>query len=148
MEERMSISRQIERFVNKVAQKFPVQDESSIMSDIHLFVSPETGEPVASDDDDNEITRCVIEQWIETKNENFYDAAAKILREELERLDGVVSNLGILKPYSFVLEGDEHRHIAELYLADDEFNIIGGDLLEDWDKDLDAFFDKLMSDDA
>ncbi len=144
----MSIARQIERFVNKLAQKYPAQDECSLMSDIHLFVSPETGELVAYDDDDNEITRCVIEQWIETKNENFYDAATKILREELERLDDVVSTLGILKPYSFVLEGEEHRHIAELYLVDDEFNIIGGDLLEDWDKDLDAFFDKLMSDKA
>lgn len=148
MEERISISRQIERFVNKIAQKFPVQEECTLLSDIHLFVSPETGELVAYDDNDDEITRCVIGEWIESKNENFYDATAKVLREELVRLDNVVSNLGILKPYSFVLEDDEHRHIAELYLADDEFNIIGGDLLEGFDEDLDTFFDKLMSEDA
>jgi len=146
MEERMAVARQIERFINKIAQKFPSQEDCCVMSDIHLFVSPETGELVASDDDDNEITRCVIGEWIESKNEDFYDAAAKILREELERLDGTVSNLGILKPYSFVLEGDEHRHISELYLVDDEFNIIGGDLLKGLDDDLDAFFDKLMKD--
>lgn len=148
MEEKVSISRQIERFINKVAQKFPVHEECCLMSDIHLFVSPETGELVASDDDDKEITRCVISEWIECKNENFYDVAAKILREELTRLCELVSNLGILKPYSFVLEGEGHQHVAELYLVDDELDIIGGDLLEGFDDDLNAFFDKLMSEEA
>lgn len=146
MEERVSVSRQIERFVKNIIQKFPAQDECPIMSDIHLFVSPETGELVASDDDDNEITRCVITEWIECTDENFYANVASVLREELERLGGIVETMGLLKPYSFVMEGDEHAHISELYLVDDELNIIGGDLLEGVDEELDAFFNKLMKD--
>lgn len=147
MEERKNISMQVERFINKIAQKFPASDDCSVMSDIHLFVSPDTGELVACDDDDCEITRCVVSEWIDSKDEGFYDTAAKILREELERMDKVVAGMGILKPYSFVLEGDEHKHLAELYLVDDEFNIIGGDLLDGFDDELDAFFEKLMKDD-
>ena len=56
----------------------------------------------------------------------------------------VVENMSILKPYSFVLEDDDKEHIAELYLVDDDIAIIGGDLMEGLDKDLDDFFDELM----
>ncbi len=53
---------QIERAIRKVAEKFPMNDETGILTDIHLRVTQETGELVAFDDDDKEITRCVIEQ--------------------------------------------------------------------------------------
>ena len=67
---------QVERFIRKVAQKFPApesDDETSQMTDIHVRVSQDSGELLAFDDDDNEITRCVVEQWIENKDEDFYD---------------------------------------------------------------------------
>ena len=53
---------QVERFIRKVAQKFPApesDDETSQMTDIHVRVSQDSGELLAFDDDDNEITRCV-----------------------------------------------------------------------------------------
>ena len=52
--------------------------------------------------------------------------------------------MGILKPFSFVLENDEKESIAELYIADDDTIIITGDLMDGLDKDLDSFFEKLM----
>ena len=57
---------QIERFLKKVAQKFPQAegDETSALTDIHVRVSQDSGELLAFDDDDQEITRCVVEQWI------------------------------------------------------------------------------------
>ena len=56
----------------------------------------------------------------------------------------VVDNLGIMKPYSFVLENDDRESVGELYVADDDTIIIGGDLMEGLDQDLDSFFDSLM----
>ena len=56
----------------------------------------------------------------------------------------IVDNLGILKPYSFVLEDDDKEHLGELYLADDDTIIVGGDLMEDLDHDLDTFLDDLL----
>ena len=44
-----------------------------MITDIHLRISPESGDLMAFDDDENEVTRCVIEEWIDYKNENFYD---------------------------------------------------------------------------
>ena len=135
---------QIERMIRKVAQKFPASDDASIITDIHLCVNQDSGEMLAFDDDDKEITRCVLEQWIDNKDKNFYDKVKVDLRNTLKRLSSVVDNLGILKPYSFVLEDDEKHPLGELYVADDETIILGGDLMEGLDKDLDDFFDDLM----
>ena len=65
---------QVERFIKKIAQKFPAQpsnEENAVLTDIHVRVSQDSGELLAFDDDDTEITRCVVEQWIDNKDENF-----------------------------------------------------------------------------
>ena len=135
---------QIERFVNKVASKFEPLDEVSTLTDIHIRVSQDSGELLAFDDDDQEITRCVVEQWIENKEENFYDQILLVMRNILKKYRDIIDNLGILKPYSWVLETDEKENIGELYLADDDTIIVSGDLMEGLDQELDEFFNDLM----
>ena len=137
-------TQQIERFLKKIAQKFPLNEETSLVTDIHVRVSQESGEMVAFDDDDKEITRCVVEQWIENNDEDFYESVHDILTTTFASMSKTLDNLGILKPYCFVLENDEKEGIAELYLADDDTIIIGKDLMEGLDTDLDSFFDSLM----
>lgn len=139
---------QVERFLRKVAQKFLESEETSVLTDIHVRVSQDSGELLAFDDDDKEITRCVVEQWIDNKDENFYDEVAKILRELMRRNADLIDSLGILKPYSFVLEDDDKENLGELYLADDDTVIVGGDLMEGLDSDLDSFFDDLLKEDS
>lgn len=138
---------QVERFIRKVAQKFPAQlseEDNTVLTDIHVRVSQDSGELLAFDDEDNEITRCVVEQWIDNKDENFYDEVAKTLRDVLRKNSETIDNLGILKPYSFVLEDDDKENLGELYLADDDTIIVGGDLMENLDSDLDSFLDNLL----
>lgn len=138
---------QVERFIRKVAQKFPAQlseEDNTMLTDIHVRVSQDSGELLAFDDEDNEITRCVVEQWIDNKDENFYDEVAKTLRDVMRKNSETIDNLGILKPYSFVLEDDDKENLGELYLADDDTIIVGGDLMENLDSDLDSFLDDLL----
>ena len=139
---------QVERFIKKVAQKFPTVEESeaSLLTDIHIRVSQDSGEMLAFDDDDVEITRCVVEQWIDCKDENFYDEIADCLRGLLRKNAEIIDNLGLLKPYRFVLEDDDKQHLGELYLADDDTIILGGDLMQNLDQDLDGFLDELLKD--
>lgn len=139
---------QVERFIKKVAQKFPTVEESeaSLLTDIHIRVSQDSGEMLAFDDDDVEITRCVVEQWIDCKDENFYDEIADCLRGLLRKNAEIIDNLGLLKPYSFVLEDDDKQYLGELYLADDDTIILGGDLMQNLDQDLDGFLDELLKD--
>lgn len=137
-------TQQIERFLKKIAQKFPANEDTSLVTDIHVRVSQDSGEMVAFDDDDKEITRCVVEQWIGNTDEDFYDNVERVLHNTIKAFDVVADNLGILKPYSFVLENDDKEAVGELYIADDDTVIIGKDLMEGLDSDLDSFLDTLF----
>lgn len=136
---------QLERALRKVMDKFPPTEETSILTDIHLRVTQETGELMAFDDDDKELTRCVVEQWIDNKEDDFYDSISVVLRNVLNKHKKQVEQMSILKPYSFVLEDDDKETVAELYLVDDDVVIIDDELMAGLDKDLDEFFEKLMS---
>lgn len=135
---------QVERAIRKIADKFPSGEEATLMTDLHLRVSQETGEVVVFDDDDQEITRVVVEQWIDNKDDAFYDEVAKVLRRVIEKQKSLAENLSLLKPYSFVLEDDDRESIAELYVVDDDIVMIDPDLMDGLDKDLDDFFEQLM----
>ena len=139
-------TQQIERAIKKIVQKFPTDEETSILTDVHLRVSQDSGEILAFDDNEQEITRCVVEQWIDCKDENFYDEIADCLRGLLRKNAEIIDNLGLLKPYSLVLEDDDKQHLGELYLADDDTIILGGDLMQNLDQDLDGFLDELLKD--
>lgn len=135
---------QIERILRKTAEKFPASDSPSAMTDIHLRVTQETGELVIYDDDDNEVTRCVVEQWIDNKDEDFYEQITSILRRSIEKLKDVTEGIGLLKPFSYVLENDDKESVAELYVVDDDTVIIDEELMAGLDKDLDDFFKNLL----
>ena len=137
-------TQQIERFLKKIAQKFPPREDTSTVTDIHVRVSQGCGEMLAFDDDDNEVTRCVVEQWINNNDEDFYNGVEQTLISTFSALSTIADSLGILKPYSFVLENDDKDTIAELYIADDDTVIIGKDLMEGLDSDLNLFLEKLL----
>ena len=136
---------QIVRMLRKIAQKFPPTDEPSLLTDIHIRVSQDSGEMTAFNDDDVEITRCVVDGWIENKDGDFYENAAAALRAALEDSRQYADGLGILKPYSFILEDDERLHVAELYISDGDTVILGGELMQGLSEDLDNFIAKLTA---
>ncbi len=146
MKETEQTLQQIERAIRKIADKFPQNVETDILTDIHIRVSQDTGELMALDDDDNEITRCVIEQWIENKDDRFYEEAEATIRSVLNKQKETIEQMAIMKPFSFVLEDDDREHIAELYLVDDETVIIDKELMAGLDKDLDQFMEELLKD--
>ena len=135
---------QIERFIRKITQKFPPVEEPTVMTDIHLSLAQDSGELMAFDDNDNEITRCVIGEWINDTSTDFYDNAADVIRSVISGMQDNVEHMSSLKPYSFVLETDEREHVSELYLVDSDIKIIGGDLMKGLDEDLDKFLDELL----
>lgn len=138
---------QIERFIKKTIQKFPKNEDTSLLTDIHIRVSQDSGEMISFDDDDNEITRCVVEQWINNTDENFYQDVTNTLQSTLHKFRDVIDDMGIMKPYSFVLENEEKENISELYVSDDDTVIIGGDLMANLNDDLNSFLTELLGDD-
>lgn len=116
------------------------------MTDIHIRVSQETGEMLVYDDDDKEITRCVVEEWIGNTADDFYEQIVPVVRRCVDKQKKLIEGMSILKPFSVVLEDDDKQTVAELYLVDDETVIIDPDLMQDLDDDLNSFFKKLMKD--
>ena len=135
---------QIDRALRKTAEKFPASKEASLMTDIHVRVTQESGELLTYDDDDHELTRCVVEQWIDNKDDDFYEQVATDVKASIVRLKDVLENLSILKPYSFVLEDDDRDALEELYVVDDDIAIIDPLSLDTFEGDLDDFLDNLL----
>ena len=138
--------KQIERAIRKIADKFPPSEEANVMTDIHFRVTQETGELMAFDDNDEELNRCIIEDWIDNTDDDFFEQIPSVFRKCLDKMKDTIENMSILKPFSFVLENDDKESVAELYLVDDETVIIDPDLMQGLNEDLDNFFKKLFED--
>ena len=137
---------QIERIIRKTADKFPADPDTSIMTDIHVRVIQDSGELITFDDNEEEITSGIIEQWIDNTDDDFYTAIPPIIRKCIERQKKLVEAMGIMKPFTFVLENDEKEPVEELYIVDDDLVIIDDDMMQGLDKDLDDFLDHLLKD--
>ena len=138
---------QIERVLRKAASKFLPQTDCLPLTDIYLQVKQESGELLVFDDDDHELTRCVVEEWIGNSDEHFYDEVQPILITALTRLKEVTEHVAVLKPYSYVLMGEDHETIADLYLVDDDTMMLSGDLMQGLEEDLEHFWQQLCAED-
>ena len=61
---------EIDRAIHKIIAKYP-EGKDAVLTDIHLEVRQESGDFLAYDDDDRELNRCVVTQWIDNKDEDF-----------------------------------------------------------------------------
>ena len=117
MEASKQTIQQIERTLRKVIAKFPA-DAEPVMTDIHLLVSNYTGEIRTYNDDDEELDRCVVEQWIKSSDEDFYEDIVPILRRCIEDMRPSIMQMSIMQPFSFVLI-DIEVGIVTVLVADD-----------------------------
>ena len=134
---------QIERALRKAASKYSPDNECYPLTDLYLQVKQESGELLIFNDDDVELTRCVIEEWIGNTEEHFYSNIQPILQHVIEQNKEVTENVAILKPYSYVLIGEDKETIAELHIVDNDTIIISDNLMNGLGEDLDLFWEDL-----
>lgn len=146
MDAKQQTIQQIERALYKVVTKCQARYESPVLTDFHIQVKPESGEMLVFNDDDEEITRCVVEEWINSSEEDFYEAVTPVLRQCIQSMQQEWEQLPVLKPYSFVLIDDDGETVCDLFLVDDETLILDKDLLKGLDEELDAFLKDLLKD--
>ncbi len=138
--------RQIQRALRHVAERFP-QDREPVLTDIIVRVFPHSGEVKFYDDEDRELFRIVIEEWIHgSRIPDFYDRVTPIVRRAIAEVrTEVVDRMSLLRPYTFVMQDEDGEPLTDLYIVDDdETEILTGDLLKGVDEDLDTFFERLM----
>jgi len=132
---------------DEVAKRFPTGSESMIMTDILIQVIPESGQINIFDDDDNEIYSSIVEAWVGDGEDDYINEVKEGLKDYIQSQAEQLDNLSILKPYSFVMIDEDKETIEELRLVDDQLIVLDSEsLMQDLDKDLDDFFEKLMAD--
>ena len=122
-------------------------NENTVVTDIHLQPKQDSGELLIFNDDDEELARTIIDEWVECESEDFVSDVETILRSEIVALrdQGYFEKLSLLKPYSFVLVDEDKETVAELMLVDDEDTLLLNDeLLKGLDEELDAFLKELL----
>ena len=134
---------QIQRALRKVADKFPATADP-VLTDIHLQVKPESGELLAFNDDMEELTRIVVDQWLEPIGEDLYEVAATAIKQSISGLRDIVEKMSVLHPFSFVMMGEDNETMQDIYLVDDDNIILDSELLKGLDTELDAFLAHLM----
>lgn len=140
--------KQIQRALRHAAERFP-QGSEPVLTDIVVRVFPHSGEVKFYDDDDRELMRIVIEEWIHgSRDEAFYQKVTPIIQRAISEVRSeVIDPMSILRPFSFVMQDEDGETLTDLYIVDDEETvIISGNLLEGVDKELDDFFKDLMKD--
>lgn len=134
---------QIVRALRKAAEKFPADPEVYPLTDICIQVKQESGEMLILNDNDLELTRCVIEAWIGNTSETFYDDIQPLIRQVIKENADVTEHFNISKPYNFVLMDDDGDFICDLYIVDDETIILSDELMEGLSEELDRIWARL-----
>ena len=127
--------------------RYTSEGDETVVTDIHLQPNSESGELIIFDDDDQELSRTIINEWVEYERDDFYTVVEPILRAEVEALkeSGKLEKLCLMKPYSFVLVDEDKETVAELLLVDeDDTLLLNDELLKGLDEELDAFLKDLL----
>lgn len=127
--------------------RYTSEGDETVVTDIHLQPKSESGELIIFDDDDQELSRTIINEWVEYESDDFYTVVEPILRAEVEALkeSGKLEKLCLMKPYSFVLVDEDKETVAELLLVDeDDTLLLNDELLKGLDEELDAFLKDLL----
>lgn len=130
-----------------LASYIPGEDKNTVVTDIHLQPRQDSGELVIFDDDDTELARTIIDEWVDYEGDDFYAETEPLLRAEVTAVkeEGGLNDLRLMKPYSFVLVDDDKETVSDLLLIDDDDTLLLSDeLLKGLDEELDDFLKKLL----
>lgn len=132
--------------IKKAVSRYNCACDQTIVTDIHLQANPSSGELVLFNDEDEELARTVIEEWVNYEGEDFNSDTEKILSTLLNEMNnaGDFDKITILKPFSFVLVDEDKETLAELLLIDDDTLMVNDELLKGLDEELDEFLKKLL----
>jgi hypothetical protein len=138
----------IESTIRKAIAKYPCNGEQTIVTDIHLQPVSDSGELYIFDDNDEELSSAIIEEWLSYDGVNFYKDTERILHSILIRMkeNGCFDKLPIIQPFSFVLVDEDKETITDLLLMDNDTFLINDGLLKGLDEELDNFLNELLED--
>lgn len=133
--------------VKEAMSRYLSDPNQGLVTDIYLQALQETGELVIYNDDEEELSRTVVSDWVGCTPEAYNDFVELSLKQILESLrkEHFFEKVNLLKPYSLVLVDDEKETVSELMLIDeDETMFLSDELLKGLDEELNSFLKELL----
>ncbi len=126
-----------------------IRDESILLTDIYVSVKCDDLLLSIYDDSENVLFKNTIDEWAELKEnadfeQNVIDSLRKVLNNE--SLIKEFESLDIDVPFSVVLVNDDHEPVEDLIMIDKDIIFLDDEFIQKIDRELDDFFEKLMSD--
>ncbi len=121
--------------------------KGSSLTDIFVVVDKESGEVAFYDDEENKISEIVVFDWVNKVDDPEDEEIISTLRTVTTQLndEDMFSSLDLYKPFSVNYSDDSFSVIEELLLInEDSIEKIDNDLMEKFDREFDAFLDKLL----
>ncbi|MBO7602076.1 MAG: hypothetical protein J6S94_03485 [Bacteroidaceae bacterium] len=142
-----SSSTQLRATIRKALGKYTVES-GTFITDLYIQANPQTGTCSLIDDDDNELGRTTVKEWIAFEGDDFEEIVTGILTTILQEMKdaGDFAKVNIMQPYSFVYVDEDKETIAELLLMDDDTLIVTDGLLQGLDEELNEFLKDLLAD--
>ena len=147
----MNISEQshssIASLLKEAISRYVSDSNTQVVSDIHLQPCAGSGELIIFNDEDEELARTIINEWVDHEDDDFLAQVEPLLKSHVTRLkeEGALDSLNLMKPFSFVLVDEEKETGADLLVVDDEETLLLDDeLLKGLDAELDAFLKELL----
>lgn len=147
----MNISEQshssIASLLKEAISRYVSDSNTQVVSDIHLQPCAGSGELIIFNDEDDELARTIINEWVDDADGDFLAQVEPLLKSHVTRLkeEGALDSLNLMKPFSFVLVDEEKETVADLLVVDDEETLLLDDeLLKGLDAELDAFLKELL----
>ena len=119
------------------------------LTDIYVSVKYDDLLLSINDDSENVLFRSIIDGWGEFKKEtDFEECITESLRNVLrdESLKKKFESLDVVAPFSVVLVNEDQEPIEDLITIDKDIIFLDDEFIKKMDKELDDFFEKLMSD--
>ncbi|WP_455498505.1 hypothetical protein [Coprobacter sp.] len=125
-------------------------DENCSLTDVYVCVKFDDLSLVVYDDAENVLLQTSIDGWNDLKenSENFEDEVIDSLKYVLNTDDikQKFEAIDFAAPFSVILVDDDFEQICELATYDKDTIYLEDNFFDKMDKELDEFFEKLMSD--
>ncbi len=126
-----------------------IKDEGISLTDIYVSVKYDDLLLSIYDDSENILFKNSIDEWAELKEkadfeENVVDSLRKVLNNE--SLLKEFESIDVDVPFSVVLVNEDHEPIEDLITVDKDIVFLDDEFIQKMDRELDDFFEKLMSD--
>lgn len=128
-----------------------VKDNGMVsLSDLYIGVGFDDLSLSVYDDDEGLLVQKNVDEWAVFKEEpeTFDEQITAVLKRILRQKDiaDALESLDVIRPFSVILVNDEFEQKEELYRLDDQNVVLEDEFLQNIDKELNEFLEKLLAD--